>query len=649
MGLTETWICPEDSAAPAALANNFSFSHSPRQVDWGGGTGLLISNNCKYSTHSPLCNHNSFESHVITVTAPIKLLIVVIYRPPWKILGTFLEELNGLLSSFVEDGTPLLVFGDFNIHQHKPYATDFHSLLASFELELLTTTNTHKSGSQLDLIYTRNCVAASLWAVNSAGFGSGNGGYACLGHWEGRARWRPPPCPEPSRLDDWFLGVARAGSQGPNLVPFFSEVHYELTGTWMAPFPARDRSRVEWSVAMQLCPNTAFTWHGKPLLPSRACRHSSALTGSAYAACGEAASALHALALLQVHQAKALRDLHEGGHDPEVLSELRTATDLTLWATKYTAWSLGRAMSNMVVQEYHLWLCLANMREAGKVRFLECPRVPDWPLRRHGGKLRPAVLHCTKAVKAVDAPILRAEIAVLLEKDAIEPVPPADMRSGFYSPYFIVPKKGGGLRPILDLRILNRALHKLLFKMLMQKCIFGCVRPRYWFAVINLKDVYFHVSILPCHRPFLRFAFEGRQISTSPALRAVPIAPCLHESSRGSPCSLERRGHAHSQLPRRLAHTGSGSVMRTQALVLSHLSRLGLRVNWEKSKLSPMQRISFLFIELDSVNQTSVNQSIAQSVLNCLNTFESRTAAPLSTNSFRGSWGIWQLQQQSRR
>ncbi len=36
---------------------------------------------------------------------------------------------------------------------------------------------------------------------------------------------RPPPCPEPSRLDDWFLGVARAGSQGPTPVPFFLEVH----------------------------------------------------------------------------------------------------------------------------------------------------------------------------------------------------------------------------------------------------------------------------------------------------------------------------------------------------------------------------------------------------------------------------------------
>ncbi len=203
--------------------------------------------------------------------------------------------------------------------------------------------------------------------------------------------WRPPPCPEPSRLDDWFLGVARAGSQGPTPVPFFPEVHDELTGTWTAPFTARNRSSgssslatldggaargymevppVERSVAMQLCPRTASTRRGNPLLPSRACRHSSALTGSAYAACGEAASALHAMALLQVHQAKALRDLHEGGHDPGVLSELRTATDLALRATKVTARSLGRAMSTMVVQERHLWLCLADMKEVDKARFL---------------------------------------------------------------------------------------------------------------------------------------------------------------------------------------------------------------------------------------------------------------------------------------
>ncbi len=60
--------------------------------------------------------------------------------------------------------------------------------------------------------------------------------------------------------------------------------------------------------------------------------------------------------------------------------------------------------------------------------------------------------------KAADAPVLHAEIAVLLTKDGIEPISPADMRSGFVSPYFIVPKKSGGLRPILDQRVLIHAI-----------------------------------------------------------------------------------------------------------------------------------------------------------------------------------------------
>ncbi|KAL0177155.1 hypothetical protein M9458_026049, partial [Cirrhinus mrigala] len=37
--------------------------------------------------------------------------------------------------------------------------------------------------------------------------------------------------------------------------------------------------------------------------------------------------------------------------------------------------------------------------------------------------------------------VLRQEIANFLAKDAIKPVPPAKMKKGFYSPYFIVPKK----------------------------------------------------------------------------------------------------------------------------------------------------------------------------------------------------------------
>ncbi len=36
-------------------------------------------------------------------------------------------------------------------------------------------------------------------------------------------------------------------------------------------------------------------------------------------------------------------------------------------------YGVGRAMSTLVVQECHLWLCLADMRDTNKVRFLNSP------------------------------------------------------------------------------------------------------------------------------------------------------------------------------------------------------------------------------------------------------------------------------------
>lgn len=53
----------------------------------------------------------------------------------------------------------------------------------------------------------------------------------------------------------------------------------------------------------------------------------------------------------------------KGSPNPEALQELRLVTDYALWATKVTVQALGWAMSNMVVQECHLLLNLAEMRE----------------------------------------------------------------------------------------------------------------------------------------------------------------------------------------------------------------------------------------------------------------------------------------------
>ncbi len=79
------------------------------------------------------------------------------------------------------------------------------------------------------------------------------------------------------------------------------------------------------------------------------------------------------MAILQVHQAKALKQVHEGSTDPGLMQELHTATDFTLRAAKVTARSLGKAMSTMVVQERHLWLNMIEMKDVDKAHFLDAP------------------------------------------------------------------------------------------------------------------------------------------------------------------------------------------------------------------------------------------------------------------------------------
>ncbi len=89
-------------------------------------------------------------------------------------------------------------------------------------------------------------------------------------------------------------------------------------------------------------------------------------------------------------------------------------------------------------------------------------------------------------VQGENTRVLRSEVMTLLEKEAIEMVPPALSESGFYSRYFLVPKKDGGLRPILDLRCLNHALMRRPFRMITLKQILSQIRTGDWFCSLDL-------------------------------------------------------------------------------------------------------------------------------------------------------------------
>ncbi len=116
-----------------------------------------------------------------------------------------------------------------------------------------------------------------------------------------------PPSPEPSRLDDWFLGAGRGSQPRSTLVPFFPEVHEEMTKSWMAPFTARSPSsassilttlgggvargyvgipQVERAIAVHLCPRNTATWRNRPRLPSKACKLTAALAAKRLQCCG---------------------------------------------------------------------------------------------------------------------------------------------------------------------------------------------------------------------------------------------------------------------------------------------------------------------------------------------------------------------------
>ncbi|XP_060725136.1 uncharacterized protein LOC132845235 [Tachysurus vachellii] len=150
LALTETWISPQNTATPAALSSAYAFTHSPRETGRGGGTGLLLSK--KWCFTPLLLSHltnSSFEFHAISVTSPINLVIIVVYRPPGP-LGDFLEEMDTLLSVFPSDSSPLTLLGDFNLPSDKLHSSSLLSLLDSFTLTLNSYIPTHKGGNATD-------------------------------------------------------------------------------------------------------------------------------------------------------------------------------------------------------------------------------------------------------------------------------------------------------------------------------------------------------------------------------------------------------------------------------------------------------------------------------------------------------------------
>jgi hypothetical protein len=101
----------------------------------------------------------------------------------------------------------------------------------------------------------------------------------------------------------------------------------------------------------------------------------------------------------------------------------------------------------------------------------------------------------------------------------VEEVPVSSIDPGFYSRLFIVPKKTGGMRPVIDLSILNTYLVVPHFKMETNRSIRASILPGMWTTSLDLSDAYFHIPICHSYRRYIRFVWDNRVYQ----FRALPF------------------------------------------------------------------------------------------------------------------------------
>ena len=80
---------------------------------------------------------------------------------------------------------------------------------------------------------------------------------------------------------------------------------------------------------------------------------------------------------------------------------------------------------------------------------------------------------------------------------------------GFYSQLFVVPKKDGGHRPIINLKKLNQFVKPQHFKMESINMLRDILKQRDYMTKVDLKDAYFMVPIGEKHRNLTRFTWKG--------------------------------------------------------------------------------------------------------------------------------------------
>ena len=223
---------------------------------------------------------------------------------------------------------------------------------------------------------------------------------------------------------------------------------------------------------------------------------------------------------------------------------------------------------------------------------------------------------------------LEEEVASLLSKGAVEEIIPEC--PGHYSRIFLVPKKNGKLRLIIDLSALNHFVYTQTFKMETQRKVKDAVQLNDWAFSLDLTDAYLHIPIHYRSRKFLRVTLRGRVYQFKALPFGLSTSPFVFTRLMEVIATFLRRRAItlHPYLDDWLARNQNHRrLLEHRQFILSLINSLGLIINYEKSDLVPAQVFTFIGMEfLTHTNIVRVPQSRQMKILETVRMFSQKTS-----------------------